>query len=524
MQTRDAEAGGDQLVRELMRPEAYPAPRPAAVELRQTHASWVFLTEREAWKLKRPVDHGFLDYSDAEKRRRCCDEEVRLGRRLAPDVYLGVVDVHRGAGGHTFVGEEPVVDHAVRMRRLPDEESAQALLAAGRLGPAHLSRLAERLAEFYDAAPALAGDDLATQLRANIEENQRQTLPFAGRFVDGGLVEELSRWQLERATELEPELRGRVTGGRVREGHGDVRLEHAYFPGGLPDGPLVIDPIEFNRGFRCVDAALDVAFLAMELDAAARPELASWFLASFARAANDYDFYPLVDLYCSYRAWVRAKVACFVAADRSTAPAKATRKAGEAAALLALAASYARPSRQPPRVLVVSGMIGAGKSTLAEALCQELGFPVVSSDATRKHLFGLRPDQAGSPALYSDEATARTYAEVFRRGRAVLRSGRGVILDAAFRSVATRARARAMASKFHCPFLLVELDADDQLLLTRLRARHRTVSDAREALLPSFRSTYRPAHELPASEHLALDGAAPLDQLVRRIKDALARS
>jgi aminoglycoside phosphotransferase family enzyme len=326
------------LVRELLRPEAYPGPAPSGVELRHTHASWVFLTDGEAWKVKQPVSRGSLDFSSADRRRLCCEEEVRLGRRLAPDVYRGVSPIHTGPSGHAFVGDGAVVDFAVRMRKLPDEDGANVLLAQGRLTARHVQRLAESLATFYQASPALrSGPALG---RADIAERYHRMVPFTGRLIDAALLERVHRGQRELVARHEGELLDRAARGRVREGHGDLRFEHVYFTAGRADSPVVIDPLEFDDRLRRADVALDVAFLVMELEAHHRPDLTSAFLGRFASASNDFDFYPLLDLYASHRAATRAHLACVVAADPATSPAKASRKAAEADRLLALAASY----------------------------------------------------------------------------------------------------------------------------------------------------------------------------------------
>jgi len=326
------------LVRELLRPEAYPDPPAHGVEVRQTHASWVFLTDHEAWKVKRPVNRGLLDCSDAEGRRRCCEEEVRLGRRLAPDVYQGVSPLLNGPAGHAFAGSGTVVDFAVRMRKLPDEDGANVLMALGRLTTRHVQRLAERLAAFYQSSPPLrSGPTLG---RADIVQSYHQILPYAGRLVNTALLERVHRGQREMVAQHEGQLLDRAARGRVREGHGDLRLEHVYFAGGRADEPLVVDPLEFDGDLRRGDVALDVAFLVMELEAHHRPDLTAAFLSRFASASNDFDFYPLLDLYVSHRAATRARLACRVAADPATSPAKASRKAAEADRLLALAASY----------------------------------------------------------------------------------------------------------------------------------------------------------------------------------------
>jgi aminoglycoside phosphotransferase family enzyme/predicted kinase len=508
----------DSLPTDLARPAAFPPPCPARVSVATTHASWVFLTEGEAWKVKRPVDYGFLDFSTPEKRRRCCEDEVRLGARLAPDVYREVAPVYRGAEGASFVGPGEVVDHAVRMRRLPDGRSAQALLAAGRLGFPELERLAVRLAAFY--ADALCTPEMGAPaiLAAHVAENQAQLRPWSGRFVDREAVETLYHWQQGQLLAHRRRLDERVVRGRIREGHGDLRLEHVYFLEAAAV-PVVIDPIEFNRGFRCADAALDVSFLAMELEAAERPALAAAFLAAFARAANDYHFYPLLELYRSYRAEVRAKVACLVAGDPGTPPDKARRKGEDAARLLALALSYRDPPPGPGEVIAVGGPIGSGKSTLADLVGRALRLPVISSDATRKHLGGLRPDQRGGPELYSAAATARTYEEVVRRAQDVLDSGRGVVLDATFHTARTRALVRALAYDNRRRFLLAELTADEALLRERLQRREQesSLSDARESLLPAMIGEYARPSELRPGEHLALDARLAPELLCVRV-------
>jgi hypothetical protein len=517
----------DKLLADLLRPEAYPDPRPGRVELRTTHASWVLLTETEAWKLKRPVDYGFLDFSTAQKRRHFCEEELRLGARIAPGVYHGLAPLTLGPRGYGFVGPGRVVDHAVRMRRLADEDSAQSLLARGRLGPEHLSRLSARLARFYAAAALAPEAGTPDVLAANIDENHRQARPFAGRFVEANVIDRAWRWQHGVLAAKRTELLERLADERVRDGHGDLRLEHVYFPPGDGGEPLVIDAIEFNRRFRCQDAALDVAFFAMELQAAGRPDLAAFFLSSFARDSNDYGFWALIDLYLSYRAFVRAKVACFVADDPSTAPDKAARKRDEAARLFALAASFATGAQGRPRAVVaVTGMVGAGKSTLADALCRATFMPAVSSDYTRKHLAGMEATDRGVAALYTREHTARTYAELLRRAQRVLASGRGVILDATFRDPAWRAAVRSLAEREGCPFLLVELTCDEATV--RRRLRHRALrpgaSDADEAVLERLRASFSRAEEVPGPERLALDGGEDPEALARKVRERLEAS
>jgi uncharacterized protein len=508
------------LLDDLRRPEAYPAPRPSQVTQITTHISWVFLTDREVWKLKRPVDYGFVDYTTLERRRRCCEDEVRLNRRLAPDVYLGVVPVRLGREGHWFGADGEIVDYAVRMRRLADEHSAEALLRRGALTPDHLARLAGRLARFFDDAGSASEAGAIDAIRGNVVENFVQAQSFVGRFVSQDTFDAVRSWQLG-ILEREPgRFRARVEQGRIRDGHGDLRLEHVYFE---PAEPIVIDCVEFNERLRSGDAAADVAFLAMELTARSRADLAEQFLAAFAVASDDHDLYGVVDFYAGYRAWVRGKVAAFLAADSSTPAEKAARKAEEAQSLFTLARAYAEARPGAPPVIAVGGVIGSGKSTLAEALGRALGVPVVSSDRVRKALAGVQATERAPEGAYSAAFSARTFDEVFRRAGVVLDSGRGVVLDATFRERALRLRARDLAQRHGRRFLFVETVCDEVTLRERLRRRAAgpVISDAGEALLERVRAEFEPVTELGAGEHVRVDTTGPPEVAVRVAREAL---
>ncbi|MBI2921473.1 MAG: AAA family ATPase [Planctomycetes bacterium] len=507
------------LVRDLLRPENFPG-RTRRVTLASTHISHVFLTDTEAWKVKRPVDFGFLDFTTLEKRRRFCREEVRINRDLAPGVYRGVAPVRLDARGHSLRRGGRVVDYAVRMKRLPDRARAREMLEAGRLAWGHLAALAARLAAWYPGRRRTPRFGTAAAIRVNVRENFEQVAPFVGRFVAPERFASVRRWQEEFLRTHAGALRARVRAGRIREGHGDLRLEHVYF---LPSGPAAIDGIEFNERFRCGDVASDVAFFAMELVQRGRHDLASWFLGRFALETGDFDLLTVLDFYISYRAWVRAKVACFVADDPSTPPDKALRKSEEASAGFALAEACTRPPWETPRVIVVAGQVASGKSTVAEAVARALGYPVVSSDATRKTLAGLGLRDRGGPGLYTKAFSRRTFRELFRRARVVLRSGRGVILDATFGARALRARARKLAGKL--PFLLVEAWCDDATTRRRLRKRARgaSVSDAREAEWRLLKGRFEPIGEFPPGQHVRVDTRLRVEAWVPEVLKALGR-
>jgi aminoglycoside phosphotransferase family enzyme/predicted kinase len=524
-----ATAESPSLVRDLLRPGRYPGPRVRAVELRSTHASWVFIVGDNVWKVKRPVRYGFLDFSTQHARRACCEDEVRLNRRLAPEVYLGVEPVRLGPSGHTLLDEPAgrVVDWAVHMRRLSDERCARTLLSRNRLRPVHLRALAARLATFLAEAPRTPSFGAVASLRTNVDDNFQQTRPLVGDLVDEATFEETRAFQLRALADGEERFARRVRDGRCREGHGDLRLEHVYFDDD-DDGPrpTVIDCVEFSERFRSGDAAGEAGFLAMELELERRPDLAAGWIARFAEASHDFDLYGVLDFYLSYRAWVRGKVAALVAADPAAATSVREAKRAEARRDFALARSYAGVPLDGPFLVAIGGLIGSGKSTLASEIGDALAAPIVSSDRTRKTLAGLSPLERGDAGLYTDEHTRATYEEMLRRATEVLSSGRGVLLDASFSKRRWRDAAGALAARMRAPVVFVETRCpDEQVLRRRLRARGDAgvESDAREELLDPFKASYEPVLPGERGGHvIALTGDAPLPSAAGVLEDLRA--
>jgi len=288
----------------------------AGFELIETHISWVFLGAADVFKVKRPVDLGFLDFTTLEKRREACDAEVRLNRRLAPEVYIDVVPITLNAEGvHEIAGRGTAVEWAVHMRRLPVERRADELLQAGRLEPRHVDLLASYVSRFHEGArcdtETSRHGDVVT-IRHNVKENFDQTRTSIGDYLNPEQARQIEAWQLH-VLEDEDRFTARVDAGRVRDGHGDLRLEHVYF--GSDESITIIDCIEFNERFRYGDVAADIAFLSMDLAWHGRVDLAERFLARYARESNDYDLYSVVNFYESYRAFVRGKVASLLADD-----------------------------------------------------------------------------------------------------------------------------------------------------------------------------------------------------------------
>ena len=493
----------------------------------ETHISWVFVGERDVYKVKRPVDFGFLDFTTPDQRREACEAELRLNRRLAPDVYLRVVPITVDDGGtHVLDGTGRVVDWAVHMRRLDDSRRADNLLATGALDRERIDALAERVAAFHSNARCDPSYGDVDTIRGNVEENFEQTRQSLGHFMSEAEAAEIEAWQLGELRD-ETKFVARAEAERIREGHGDLRLEHVYFE---PDGSItIVDCIEFNDRFRYGDVCSDIAFLSMDLAWHGRIDLAERFLATYARVANDFALYRVVDFYESYRAFVRGKIACFLADDEEASHATRARAKEEARRYFMLSLAYERPPLVPPRIIAVAGPIASGKSKTAHAAGELLSAPVVSSDRTRKHLAGRQANaslksEAWSGA-YSEEATASVYDALLIAAEAIVSSGRPVVLDASFRSRSSREKARELARALGVPFLMVECAAPRDELERRLEkraSRETHESDARAELLDDFLARFEPIDELPEDEHLLVDTTQPRDENRARLAERLA--
>lgn len=511
-------------------------------ELIETHISWVFIGKEDVYKLKKPVDFGFLDFSDPARRRAACLAELELNARLAPGVYLGVLPVVRGADGVHRVARVAVggpalaeertaeaVDHVVHMSRLPENARADLLLRRGELRGEDIDAIADLLARFHERAArgeAIAEYGRVEVIRGNVEENFTQGRELLEQLVSEGAEREVETRQQRFIREHEALFESRRRAGKVRDGHGDLRLEHFYLRDG--QAPVVIDCIEFNERFRFADVCADLAFLSMDLENHERHDLKERLLARYAAVSGDFDLYALIDFYESYRAYVRAKVTSFSLASGSLAFAARQKLEAEARRYLLVSLAAERRPLGPPRLLAVGGVIAAGKSTLARAIGEKLAVPVIGSDATRKRLLGVPPTAplhaAPWQAAYGAEMSARVYAEVLRCARVVLESGRSAIVDASFRSRADRHAARALASAVGAAFAFVECRVPEEVSRARLeeRARGPSVSDGRLEIFDDFLAGYEPPEELLPGERWVIDTrGAPEASLAQLERDGL---
>ena len=474
------------LIAVLSTPDAYPHPV-EAVEVRQTHISVVFLAGRFAYKIKKPVDLSFLDFSTLERRRHFCEKEVRLNRRLAPAVYLDVVPVTRRGRALRVGGDGEVVEWAVKMTRLPDAATLEARLRHGTVSAGFVEALAQKIACFH--ASADAGEHIASFGRfevvaGNARENFSQAAPQAGAVVAAAMFERLKVLTETHLQRLRPLIEERARRGAPRDTHGDLRLDHVYyFPDREPPEDMaVIDCIEFNERFRYADPVADMAFLVMDLSFHGRRDLARAFAAAYFREAGDEEGRDLLPFYTAYRAVVRAKVEGFELVDSEIDAAERDAALIRRAHHWLLALGELEEPRRRPCLLLVGGLPGSGKSTLARGLADRADCAVIHSDVVRKELTGVceldRRSAAFEDAIYTPEWTKRTYAECLRRAERALFDGKRVVVDATFREERTRAVFLDAAVRRAVPALLLLCEADPAVVRARLEDRRGDASDA----------------------------------------------
>jgi len=514
------------LLEAMLEPSFYPH-APSSVELRETHISWVFLADDLAYKVKKPIVFPFLDYGTLPRRHEMCHEEVRLNRRLAPQIYLGVVGIAHSEGRYSLTSEDDpaAIEYAVEMRRVAEDRDLAVLATGGELEPRQVGAVARRLARFHAEAPVVPAEHRAVDvLVATLEENLT-TLREAGEGILGGdrlgAAERFTRGFLAARR---GQLEARARAGLVRDCHGDLRAEHIVVPAHEP--LYVYDCVEFNPALREIDVAADLAFLVMDLARLGAERAALQLVDGYRRAGGDPGDDPLLFFLASYRAWVRAKVAALRALELGEQDPERHAQEADARQLLDLGHRFAWRARGP-LLLTICGVAGTGKTTLARRLAELSGWAHISSDLTRKRLAGIDPTERGGQEQYSSEMTTRTYREMGRAAREELEKRGGAIVDATFHRRSARAAFEDGLAEQSAPRLLVECTAPTEVLLGRARERELErdrVSDAGAAVVERQLDDLAPYAEIPASARMPLVTEAPPDRLAAEVEAFVDRS
>ena len=513
------------LVQALQNPQLYPH-TVRAFRVLETHISWVVLTGVYAYKIKKPVNLGFLDFSTLEQREHFCHEELRLNRRFAPQLYLEVVSIRGTLEQPRFDGTEPVIEYAVKMLEFDQQQRVDSLLANNELGIDTMDQFAADLAALHAQASQASQAShetaygTAKSVWAPMEENFVQIRSAVPDLDVISILEKLEHWCCAEFTRQRELLTERKRGGGVRECHGDLHTRNLVRIDGRI---LAFDCLEFNANLRWIDVISEIAFLMMDLEACGRSAYAWRFINRYLEHSGDYPGVTLLPLYLTYRALVRAKVACLQASPESHA---------EFQHYLALAQRYTTPSK--PFLIIMQGLSGSGKSTLSQRLADQLGLIRVRSDVERKRMFALDPYAVRSAALESVIYTASVTDSVYRHlatlAQSLLTAGYSTVLDATFLLRVQRDLLRNLAQRLRVPFVILRCHAPNNFLKHAITQRARAGGDASDAdvqVLQRQIASQEPLDGTEIAEAIELDvsvnfDVTTLEQRLRRRVDALS--
>jgi uncharacterized protein len=475
----------------------------------ETHISFVLVARDFAYKFKKAINPGFLDFTTLALRRRFCDEELRLNRRLAPALYLDVVTVTGRPDAPRLSGSGVVIDCAVRMRPFPQDDLWDRIAARGALQASHTDALVGPLCDFHRAAAvadATGWLGSAAQVRAPVLDNLVALGTLFTGAADRARLDRLRTWEDEAFSSLQGVFTERLRAGRVRECHGDLHLGNVAQIDGRP---TVFDGIEFNDDFRWIDVMSDLAFLAMDLQAHGRADLGQRFVNAYLERSGDYAGTRVLRYYTVHRALVRAKVAALRASQQAGAA------TAQAQAYLDMALAAIGTPR--PALLITHGPSGSGKTTLTQGLIESLGAIRIRADVERKRIFGLdalaRSNSALNAGLYASEATRATYSRLCELARPALQGGFCVVLDATFLRRAQRDLARQLAADLGLRFFIIDFSTDEAVLRERVSRRAARADDASEADLAVLAAQLRDAEALGPDERPDVHECRPLPAL-----------
>lgn len=496
----------------MLDPDVYDHPV-ENIELIETHISWVLLTGDFAYKIKKPVNFGFLDFSTLEKRRRCCEQELNLNRRLAPALYLEVVSISGTADKPVISGSGEVFEYAVKMAQFPQSSQLDHMLTAGELNAERMDTIARMIAEFHQTIQ-IADDSRDYGNRDMVYRPVKENFTQIGEHLNTKLYADtlsaLQQWSRSEFVRLGPVFEQRKRDGFVRECHGDMHLRNLVW---LDDGPTAFDCIEFNARLRWIDVISEVAFLFMDLQDRQQSHLANRFLNTYLEVTGDYAGLCVLPFYLCYRAMVRAKVDVLRLEQEDIEDKEREQSFSEFESYLELATGYTQQTT--PKLIIMRGVSASGKSTVSQKLLDVSRVIRIRSDAERKRLFDIAlTDSASSDidmGLYSKQASQKTYARLAELATDAISAGFSVIVDAAFLKHEQRKLFQTLAVRLSVPYVILEITAPEEILRKRIVERKHDVSDADFAVLDHQLLNWQPLHEDETSVVISVNTGEGLD-------------
>jgi len=471
-----------------------------SLQLIETHISWVILTGPYAYKIKKPMDFGFLDFTTLEKRKHFCEEELRLNRRLAPELYLGLLPLYGDEDNPSFAGEGEVLEYVIKMRQFSQEHLLNNLLAAGELTREHISEVADQVADFH-ARTEVAGPDSRfgdpEQVMFPVQQNFDQIRPLLTEKADLQQLDQIEAWAQDTLTLLTPTFEERKAQGKVRACHGDLHLGNITL---FNDKIRLFDCIEFNDDFYWIDVMREAAFFIMDLEDRGEDYFANQFLNAYLELTGDYAGLKLLNFYKSYYAMVRAKVGLFQLFNESISDEDRQAVLKQYRSYTGLAEHYMEiPCRC---LMLMHGYSGSGKSTVGNTLMEHLHLVRLRSDVVRKQLFG---EQQGSSddlnvGIYTKEASNQTFQNLRDTAATILQSGNSALIDATFLNAGYRDLFHELSEEQGVPLQIVSCTLDDAITRERLTTREAAQQDVSDATVKVYEAQLQSADALTEKE------------------------
>jgi len=486
----------------MMKKNVYPE-RVRSIEMKQTHISWVFLTGKYAYKIKKPVNYGFLDFTTLAKRKYFCEIELALNKRLCKDIYLAVLPITQSNGSIKIGSKGKIIDYALKMKQLPQKSIMSVLLKKGIVSKSYISRIAKIIANFHKKADTVERKYGSLKIiKFNWDENFQQTREFVDKSISkkqyGYMKKKINNFFHYNKNLFARRIKDR----KIRDCHGDLHSGNIF----ITDKIYIFDTIEFNKRFRYGDVASEVAFMAMDLDFHGRKDLSEHFVNEYIKYSKDEELLKLLNFYKCYRAYVRGKVLSFL---RNRSGYKIAKK------YFALAKDYSQLLITEPSLILTCGLSGSGKSWVARYTTKYGNFKIIRSDVVRKQLSGLRKAKSAyKRGIYSPEFTEKTYVEMLKRARRLLRKGHSVILDATFAKKSHRKLAEMLAVVMRVPFAIAYCTAPESVIMKRFRGRRSDISDANIATYRRQKKDFMP----PAGDNVIKIDTTTVQKVERGIE------